>query len=193
MTIRRGEEWGHPVDRPRELRTLTGDAELAAAIPTSDPVSVSAGDLHRAVGSPSPRPTMQLVHIDLLHVTADGRALSAVAHVVARRSWWRGAVVMVMNTDHLGEWNVAPRGHPNDGRFDVVEIDPTMTLRERWQVRQRLPQGTHLPHPRISTRMPTGASWHFDRPLDLWVDGVESGRVTELAVRIEADAFELHI
>ena len=193
MTIRRGEEWGRPVDRPDDLRELDGDAALAAAVPTTRPVSISSGDLHRAVGSPTPRPTMQLVEIDLLHVTADGRTFTAVAHVVAQRSWWRGPVVMVMNTDHLGDWNVAPRGHPNDGKFDVVEIAPGMTLRERWQARQRLPQGTHLPHPRIATRMPTEASWHFERPLDLRIDGVDRGRVSDLAVTIEPDAFELHI
>lgn len=136
---------------------------------------------------------MQLVEVDLLRVTADGREYRAVAHVVAQRSWWRGPVVMVMNTDHLGEWNVAPRGHPNDGKFDVVELEPTMTLRERWQVRQRLPQGTHLPHPRITARMPTEATWHFDRPLDLRVDGIDCGRVTDLAVELVPDAFELHI
>lgn len=136
---------------------------------------------------------MQLVDVDVLRVTADGRHLDAVAHVVARRGWWRGQIVMVMNVDHLGDWNVAPRGHPNDGKVDVVEVDPAMTLRERWQARQRLPQGTHLPHPRIATRSVATASWHFERPLGLWVDGEARGRVTDLAVEIEPDAFELHI
>ena len=136
---------------------------------------------------------MQLVDIDLVRVTLDGRPVGAVAHVVARRSWWRGPAVLVMNTDHLGEWNVAPRGHPNDGRVDVLEISAAMSLRERWQMRKRLVQGTHLPHPRLTARSVRQNSWRFDRPLDVWVDGVGCGRVRELTVDVEADAFQLHI
>ena len=61
----------------------------------------------------------------MLRVDADGRRLTAVAHVVARGGgpWWRGPIVAVMNADRLGRWDVAPRAHPNDGRLDVVEVD----------------------------------------------------------------------
>ena len=53
-----------------------------------------------------------------------------------------------------------------------------MTLRARWQARRRLPTGTHVPHPAIRTRRLREASWPFDPPLRLWVDGVAHGSVT---------------
>lgn len=194
MTIRPGEEWGVAVDRPDDLVEFADDAALAASI--DEPghrLGVSGGDLHRALGAPRPRPQMQRVRIDALRIDADGETMVAVAHVVARRSWWFGPVVVVSNVDHLGEWNVAPRAHPNDGRFDVVEVAPGMGVRQRIAAVRRLPQGTHVPHPDISTRRATEATWTFDRPTTIRVDGVRRGRVRRLDVRIEPDAFELHI
>ncbi len=38
-----------------------------------------------------------------------------------------------MNAQFLGRWDVAPRGHPNDGRLDVLDAD--LPLDERLQVR----------------------------------------------------------
>jgi hypothetical protein len=195
VTIRRGEEWGVAVERPEPLTIARSDAELAGLVADGPPgaVALGGGDLFRAVGEPAPRPIMQRVPVDLLRVRLDGRDLVAVAHVVACRAWWCGPVVTVMNVDHLGSWNVAPRAHPNDGRFDVVEVDPSMSVRQRWQARRRLPSGTHVPHPAISTSTGAVREWVFDRPVRVWVDGQPAGRSRSLAVAIEPDAFELHV
>ena len=197
MTIRKGEEWGSQVARPSDLRICRSDAELAAAVVAglSASLGVWGGDLHRTVGSPAShtRDSMQRLPVDLLQVTADGAAHVAVAHVVARRSWWRGRIVAVMNTDHLGTWNLAPRAHPNDGRFDIVDVAPAMSLRDRLQARSRLPNGNHVPHPAITTRAVEAARWTFDQPMRLWIDGVRRGTVRHLEVRIEPDACAIHV
>jgi hypothetical protein len=195
MTIRKGEQWGRSVPRPERLTIAASDPALSemVAADSDDPVGVSGGDLFRTVGAPGPRDSVMRLPIDVVRVVADGRSHIAVAHVVARRSWWRGGIVAIMNVDHLGAWNVAPRAHPNDGRFDVVEVDREMTVRERIQARGRLEQGTHLPHPRIATRTGTEATWHFERPQQLWIDGVHAGSVHDLAVEIEADRFAIHV
>jgi hypothetical protein len=98
-----------------------------------------------------------------------------------------------MNVDRLGRWDVAPRAHPNDGRADAVEVDPAMGARARWQAWRRLRTGTHLPHPLLHNRSITAESWAFDRPLRLWVDGVERGTVRSLGVAVEPDAAFVHI
>ncbi len=195
MTIRRGEEWGRTVPRPADLEIVAGDRALAARLSAGPgaALGVGSGDLHRSLGSPIARPVMQRVEVDLLRVTVGDVDHVAVAHVLARRSWWRGPMVAVMNVDHLGDWNVAPRAHPNDGRFDVVEVDAAMRLRDRWQARRRLPQGTHVPHPHIALRTSTAEHWNFDRPLDIWIDGEGVGSSRSLAVRLEPDAFELYL
>ena len=97
-----------------------------------------------------------------------------------------------MNCDHLGTWDVAPRAHPNDGRLDVVEVDTSMTLRNRLQARRRLPHGTHVPHPSIAVRTTTEASWTFARPTPVVIDGVPAGRVRRLTVRAQPDHFAIY-
>ena len=196
MTIRRGEEWGRTVARPADLQIAGSDAELAALV-ARDPSGVyglAGGDIFRSLGSPEPRDPLQRLPMDALEVRLDdGEPVLAVAHVVARRGWWRGPLLAVMNADHVGAWNVAPRAHPNDGKADAVEVDPSMTLRHRWQARDRLPQGTHVPHPSITVRTVTESVWTFARPTDLRVDGVDHGRATRLAVRVLPDHFAIHV
>jgi len=193
MTIRKGEPWGEPVGRPDDLRVVESDAAVADAVRSgaSGPIGISAGDLHRAVGSPPPREHMQRLPIDVLDVTVDGREFVAVAHVVARRGWWQGRIVAATNVDHIGHWNIAPRAHPNDGRFDVLDVDQEMTLRQRWQARARLPTGTHVPHPLISVRTATEMAWKFARPHAIWVDGVRVAEARDLSVVVRPDAFSL--
>jgi hypothetical protein len=182
MTIRKGEPWGVAIERPTDLRVVDSDRAVAEAFSTDATglVGVAAGDLHRAVGSPARRAKVQRLPIDVL-----------VAHVIARGSRWRGRIVAAMNVDQVGEWNVAPRAHPNDGRFDVIDVDPAMTLRQRWQARARLRAGTHVPHPLISMRTATEMTWSFDRPLRLRVDDVDAGSVSTLSVTVRPDAFAI--
>lgn len=193
MTIRKGEPWGIEVDRPEDLLVVDTDAGLADALEVGRPLALSGGDLYRSLGEPASRARMQRVDVDLLRVTADDTTHTAVAHVVARRSWWWGPIVAVMNVDHLGDWNVAPRAHPNDGFADVVEVDARMGVRQRWQAHSRLGHGTHVPHPSISTRRVRDRTWRFERPLRLWVDGEPRGEVSDLSIDVVADAFALHI
>ena len=68
-----------------------------------------------------------------------------VAHLVARRSWWRGRVVAAMNAQWLGAWDLGPRSHPDDGLLDVT--DGTLPLGDRLKARRRLPDRHPPPHP----------------------------------------------
>ncbi len=194
MTIKKGQEWGEPVTRPHGLAVVKSDAELAAVDPDDCPVGLTGGDVFRSVGSPPPRQDAVCLAIDRLLVSFDHDTAVAVAHVVARRpglwSWWHGPLVAVCNTDFVGQWNVAPRAHPNDGRFDVVEVT-SMPIRQRWAARRRLRHGTHVPHPAIAVRAGTDASWDFAKPMTLWIDGVDRGACSQLSVSIEPDALSV--
>lgn len=196
MTIRAGAPWGSEVPRPPGLRVAGDDAELAALF-AADPdgsYAVDGGDLHRTVGAPRRSgETMHRLPIDVLDVVTDRSEHVAVAHLLIRRSWWRGPIVFVGNVGHLGAWNVAPRAHPDDGRLDIVAVDGAMRRRERWEARRRLPTGTHVPHPAISVR--TGTEWHWSdrRGAQLWIDGVDVGSRTRVDVTIRPDATAIHI
>ena len=143
------------------------------------------------MGEPSGAVTRRLP-IDVIAVTVNGVAHDAVAHVVARRpgtiGWWRGPVAGVFNVEYLGRWDAVPRAHPNDGRLDIVELDSSTTPRQRWQMRARLPSGTHLPHPALRTRRAASAQLVFGEPLEVAVDGVVVGTAEMVDVEIRPDA-----
>jgi hypothetical protein len=194
MTIRKGEDWGEVVAAPPGLVDVATDAALVEHLGGDEPapVRICGGDLWRSLGGSGGGPDVRRLPVDLLRVEADGATWRAVAHVVARRSWWRGPIVAVMNVDRLGDWDVAPRAHPDDGRADVVEVDPAMPVRARWQARRRLPSGSHVPHPQLAVRRIAADAWTFARPQRLWVDGVERGTVRSLRVVVEPDAAVVH-
>jgi len=187
MTIRPGQDWGTPTDLPPDVVDVITDADAAEQLATDRPVRLCGGDVWTSLGARTRQDGVRAFPIDLLRIDADGRAFVAIAHVVARRSWWRGPVLAVMNVDRLGRWDVAPRAHPNDGRADVVEVAADMGLRARWQAKSRLSSGTHLPHPSLHNRRVTDETWTFDRPRRLWVDGVARGTVRSLRVAVEPD------
>jgi hypothetical protein len=187
MTIRPGQDWGTPTDLPPNVVDVTTDADAAEQLAAHRPVRLCGGDVWTSLGARTREDGVRAFPVDLLRVEADGRAFVAIAHVVARRSWWRGPVLAVMNVDRLGRWDVAPRAHPNDGRADVVEVAAEMGLRARWQAKSRLSTGTHLPHPQLDDRRISDETWTFDRARRLWVDGVARGTVRSLRVAVEPD------
>ena len=94
---------------------------------------------------------------------------------------------MVANAQYVGSWNVAPRAHPGDGLLDAVLVGD-MSLRDRLVARRRVVTGSHLPHPAITVRRRSSHEWTFDRPLRVRLDGVDAGRASHIAVRVEPDA-----
>lgn len=202
MTIRKGEPWGEPVESPVDLPVMADDAAAHAWVVREREagrglvsLGVAGGDLARTMGGGAEGRfpgTVTVAPVDLVRVEADGRITWAVAHVVARRSWWRGDVHLAMNAQFIGGLDVAPRSHPNDGRVDVIDVSPAMSLRARLQARSRARTGTHLPHPHLATRQVAVCEWQFDRPLDLWVDGVRWGRASAVTLRVEPDALIVH-
>jgi diacylglycerol kinase family enzyme len=165
------------------------DANAAWSAGLDDlPVRLTGGDLLTSLGGPSSGATVNRFPVDLLRVAADGDELVALAHVIARgRTWWRGPISAVFNADHVGRWDVVPKAHPGDGRFDIVEVDGGMPVRARWQAWRRLPTGTHLPHPMIHVRQADAMTWEFAPPRRLWVDGVAHGAVHRLEVTMSSE------
>ena len=145
MTISRGEDWGRVVPRARvgAPTVVRSDREAGRLVETArrgelpvPPMLLRGGDLARTVGwSAATAETDELreLPLDLGRVRLDGQDHWFVAHLVARRRGWRGPVLAVMNAQFRGRGDVAPRGHPNDGRLDVVEVDPDLPWGQRSQ------------------------------------------------------------
>lgn len=171
MTVERGVDWGSSGEAPEDLVVVRTDAEARAAI------AAAPGGERAVLAEP------------LRIATLDGVAHVFVAHLVARRSWWRGRVVAVMNAQFLGPWDIAPRAHPGDGRLDVLDAD--LTLGDRWKARSRLPAGTHVPHPAIQQTRTSAWMASFAQPTPIRLDGELVGGCRELTVTVEPDSLDV--
>jgi hypothetical protein len=202
VTIRPGEPWGQVGPVPPDLVVVADDQTLRAAAVQRiregqprrlPPFGPRSGDLWRSIGGQpgvdriGAGGDVAVLPLDALRVQLDGEEHWACSHVVARRSWWRGEVVAVMNVQYVGDWDVAPRSHPNDGKLDLVHVDAAMGVRARWQARHRLPLGTHVPHPQILTRQASAVDLVLDRRLPVWLDGELVGEHRHVVVTVVPD------
>jgi hypothetical protein len=199
MTTRRGQPWGDVGAAPPDIVRVHSDAQLGDLITRCriagtppPPVALLGGDLMRSVGGTGDEGRLhgQLARltVDVVRATANGQSRWFAAHLVARRSWWRGEVVAAMNAQHLGRWDVAPRSHPNDGRVDVVHVAEAMTLRDRWRARSRAVHAAHVPHPAIEIRSTASTTVEFTRPLRLTLDGRRWTTARSVELTVEPDA-----
>ncbi len=198
MTIRKGEPWGEPGRLPDDGVVVHSDIEaraiVTAARRSSAPIptlGLLGGDLARTCGAMGSYERLrsdqaQTLPVDLCEVIVDGALHFFVAHLVARRSWLRGPIVLVMNAQYRGDWNVAPRSHPNDGVVEVFTANPS--LGDRWKALPRLKTGTHLPHPDISLDRTSGTQIDLAPGMKVWLDGELAGPAHALSIRVAPDA-----
>ena len=132
MTIRKGEEWGRVGSVPSGCVPAADEAALHCIVnaePLPRAIGLLGGDLGRTVSASADRERLTegssvvLATIDLVEVHHDHGRHRVASHVVLRRSWWWGPVLVIANAQFIGDWDVAPRSHPNDGWLDVTEVD----------------------------------------------------------------------
>lgn len=113
--------------------------------------------------------------------------------VVDGRERFRGraTTVVLANGQFLHGNDVAPRGHPGDGRFEVQVY--ALGRRERAGLRTRLPLGTHVPHPSITEV--SGREATVVSSSKVWIenDGQRRGPVNTVRVEIVPAALRLRV
>jgi hypothetical protein len=196
MTIRKGSSYGIERSGRSDLPEASTDAELAAVIRLAAEqgerqplIRVTGGDMFRTLGgqqSVARGTTDDLaLPIDVAYAALNGEEHLFVAHLVARRRWWSGRFVAVMNAEWLGDLDLGIRSHPGDGLLDITEGQ--LALRDRFVARRRARTGTHLPHPDIRTSRVGSFQTSFDQPTTVYLDGVRHGKVRDLSIRLETD------
>jgi len=182
------------VDDDESARSLVATARRAGKpLPK---LCLTGGDLARGLGGG--RGPDRLRHqgaarfrIDIGAALIDGRIDWFISHLVVRRSWLRGRIIVISNTDFLGRWNIAPRAHPGDGLLDLLDAD--LSIGDRLKARRRLPSGTHLPHPGIRVRRAAAFQVELDRATPVRLDGTRIGVATRLSVRTEPESLDVWI
>jgi hypothetical protein len=199
MTITKGQPWGEPATLPGDAVVVRSDRAVSLALDEArragapfPTFGLLAGDLCHTLGGGDDLERLRLgataFPIDAGEVLVDGRHHFFAAHVVARTRGWRRFAV-AMNAQWVGEWNLGPKAHPNDGVLDGYE--GALDLFEWRRIRRRLPSGTHLPHPRITPRRAAAVTFEFDRALPVYIDGESVGPARHLACRVIPDALRI--
>src|SRR5436305_6230854 len=142
MTIEKGKAWGTPGALAVDGVVVRTDAEARHVVERArragedvPPIGLLGGDLCRTVGGTGDEARLRSddavqLPVDVGAVLIDGRLHWFVAHLVARKRWWRGRVYAAMNAEFLGHWDVAPRRHPNDGVIDTFDV--SMSVGDRF-------------------------------------------------------------
>lgn len=192
MTIEKGRQWGSPAIVPGDV-ILASEDSLVAASPGLR-VLPTGGNLWRSLGSPRLKEAGDEctdLPLDVLHCSITGpkgtSEVVAVAQVVVGSWFSRGGLTVVTNVGTWGDMNIAPRAHPNDGEFDVFEIAPHTSLRQRIIARGKAATGTHLPHPTMSVRRGTRVTLERKSNAPLVVDGHVFGNWSCVSVEIRPD------
>ena len=204
MAVERGQAWGENGPLPEDGAIVHSDAEARAIVTaarraneTPPPLGLLGGDLCRTLGGPGDEARLRTLEatratVDLGSVLMDGRIQWFVAHLVARKSWWRGRIFGAMNAQFLDRWDVAPRAHPGDGLLDVLDVAPEMTFQDRLLARRRLRSASHLPHPAIAYRRVGAIQADLAPPLRVWLDGEAlSEPAHHLSIRVEPEALRV--
>jgi hypothetical protein len=200
VTIRKGEDWGVVGPRPDATIVVATDAQARAIVEPArranreiPPLYLRGGDLARTVGAGPGvvRDETRLLPCDLGAAMLDGRLFWFVSSLVAGEPLRRGRSFVAMNAAWLGELNIAPKAHPNDGLLDT--LDMTMSLTQGRQARKRARLGDHLPHPSITTLRAAAVQVELARPLPVRLDGEVIGSFRNISVRAEPDALTVVI
>lgn len=198
MTIEKARPWGTPITVPEGFLVVSSDAELAR-LPGGTPLSVTGGDVHRAIGAPTavaPGQTRTLVEVDALTCvisTTQDRVEMLAASAIEIGRWLsipprRRRYVCVTNAGVLRGLDVAPRAHPNDGHFDVLSLEARTKPIQRVMARRRARTGDHLPHPDISVRRSTSVRFVRTHPGEaLFVDGRRIKDWEEIEIGVAVD------
>ncbi len=207
MTIRKNEDWGSTVVRPENLVICETDA-TASQLATDfylqqkpmPAIAITRSSLSRALGkkgSDVNAQNMQATPFDLIEVSfvdasKTEQKVLAMGYGLLRKSWWRGDIVAAMNTSFIGDWDCAPRSHPNDGKFDLLAVSSEMKSTQRLIASRRLKLGTHLPHPQISMKQLIIFEADCSAKPNLYIDNRRFMSVNQCKFRLLPDALTLY-
>ena len=201
MTIRSGEEWGEKVDSaPEGTRTAFTDRDVAQALEDRHPVLVRGGTLYQSLGSPVGDVVRRRLPIDLVEIvdtSSETRIAASVANIsLSLRGPLRrgcGRIIVVTNCGEFAGVRPCPRAHPNDGAFDVLEVDASMTLFQRRLAWKKAVSGSHLPHPSLSVWSGEKLCLNVEPNEQIIVDGVDLKFTGDVELRVIADSGEIFI
>jgi hypothetical protein len=198
VTIEKGKLW--ETTTPPSAPTISAESQeelhtiTQLLLRTNEKIVLSLSgpsDLKRTIGALEPTSDQITVYfpIDGARIELDEKKVFLTAHAKLQSRFGRDSM-FVMNAQWLGDANLGPRAHPNDGKLDVISWE-NLSLWERRKIRARFPTGSFLPHPSVTSMRMSNFSTEFKKARSVQIDGVDYGHTHHFSFEVIPDAFYL--
>ena len=208
MTIRKGQQWGHFEDRPTDLQVLSDDFSASEVITnqtlnseSSLKLSIVKSGLRRTLGingASMGNGQMLCTKFDVIEANYTFANSDAVTRrcfigcAFVHENLFFGKTIAILNSSFVGNRDWAPRAHPNDGKFYVIELDSSMNIRQRLTAFRLMKSGSHLPHPKIHYSQMSEYVFSQEKSTPMKIEGVRVGAIRHCVFRVLPDAVNLY-
>ena len=190
-------DWAKQVSIGRSLPVATSDSEIAEFAAAGEPViKLESGNIFRTLGGrgnasihSSAENTM--CEIDLGIVCFQGKEILFASHCSIRRSYFSTKGVLVMNSQFYKSRNLSVRGHPSDGKLEM--ITSRLGIRQYFLAAKKSESGSHLPHPDIDTRSAASHTISNERELRIYCDGRLAGCSKDVTIGVDRRSIKVVI
>ena len=202
MNIEKGRSWGSLSPLPPEGVIIKTNKELLEKVNDCKRQGIDlptfgllGGDLWRTLGGRRAEERLYggeatTLDIDLGCALLDGKIFWFCAHMFIG-SKLKGEKIFISNVAHYGKMNPAPKAHPGDGKFDMLEVK--LSPLQTFKAVKRVSAGTHIPHPGIKYKQVSSEQFSFGKKLSIEIDGKNIGKFSTVSIRIETEALRVVI
>ena len=202
MNIEKGRSWGSLSPLPPEGVIIKTNKELLEKVNDCKRQGIDlptfgllGGDLWRTLGGRRAEERLYsgeatTLDIDLGCALLDGKIFWFCAHMFIG-SKLKGEKIFISNVAHYGKTNPAPKAHPGDGKFDMLEVK--LSPFQTFKAVKRVSAGTHIPHPGIKYKQVSSEQFSFEKKLSIEIDGKNIGKFSTVSIRIENEALRVVI
>ena len=202
MNIEKGRSWGSLSPLPPDGVIIKTNKELLEKVDNCKRQGIDlptfgllGGDLWRTLGGRRAEERLYggeatTLDIDLGCALLDGKIFWFCAHMFIG-SKLKGDKIFISNVALYGKTNPAPKAHPGDGKFDMLEVE--LSLFQTFKAVKRVSAGTHIPHPGIKYRQVSSEQFSFGKKLSIEIDGKNIGKFSTVSIRIENEALRVVI
>ncbi len=202
MNIEKGRSWGSLSSLPPDGVIIKTNKELLEKVNNCKKQGIDlptfgllGGDLWRTLGGRRAEERLYggeatTLDVDLGCALLDGKIFWFCAHMFIG-SKLKGEKIFISNVAHYGKTNPAPKAHPGDGKFDMLEVK--LSPLQTFKAVKRVSAGTHIPHPGIKYKQVSSEQFSFGKKLSIEIDGKNIGKFSTVSIRIETEALRVVI
>ena len=182
------ENWAHQVSLNGSFPIARSDKEIADLASLGEKIiKIESGNIFRTLGGreslkPSLSHESTVCEIDLGTVQFSDEIFLFASHCSLRQYHFSTKGVLVMNSQFYKNRRVAIRGHPSDGKLDVLSSQ--LNLRQYMLASKLSESGSHVPHPDIKIKSTDERSFSFERLMRIYADGRLVGRSDEVRISL---------